>query len=672
MSNADLIDPGDSPSPAPSDAVSGDSETTTDYLGLHQARGNRYYDLYNSGNDLINLVKAVQCYREIIDVLDLFVSPEEEYDRSRKQVQDILVMLLTELYDAEGSKDVLREVATLSQALYESTAVDEPTLSSRANNYANILAQRYSLEGDLDDLTKSIELAELAVAASPDAVRILREPEGTITLQKPHQNIEALNTLASSLCERSLTAGSLEDLNRSIEIMEKLVAAVPHGASSGHRPGWLSNLAASLCRRYEQSDDGGHDDLSRAIHLSLEAVGDTADSDPRRGVLLCGIAHPFAQLGVESGETDAVDEAIKLLAEAQRITADGHPRQIEIGANLAMNMFKRWQMADDSELPTDLYEAAVTLATLTLMLTPDDHPSRPHLHNILGLFQYGSRGRVSDSDAGPHARNTLENLQLALNNPRYTPLYRRVQAGRMILGLCCEMGSWQTAYEAAVVAIGLSPKLTPRALRNADRQRILSADDIIGFGADGAAAALMAGRDGFAALRLLEMGRGLLASSVLELRADLTALRMKHAPLAERFISLRDEIQTTSPRQQRASKEFDDLLDEIRGKPGFGGFLQPPSEEDILEAARDGPLVVLSASEVRGVDAILVESHRVRVLALGGLTVQDLERRAEGLGSLKSLTSPKLLQWLWDVIARPIMDALGFTQPPPGTTLPRI
>src|SRR3569833_2439637 len=144
MSNADLIDPGDSPSPAPSDAVSGDSETTTDYLGLHQARGNRYYDLYNSGNDLINLVKAVQCYREIIDVLDLFVSPEEEYGRSRKQVQDILVMLLTELYDAAVSKNELREVATLSHALYESTAVDEPTLSSRAGGGAGSRARRGS------------------------------------------------------------------------------------------------------------------------------------------------------------------------------------------------------------------------------------------------------------------------------------------------------------------------------------------------------------------------------------------------------------------------------------------------------------------------------------------------------------------------------------------------
>lgn len=111
--------------------------------------------------------------------------------------------------------------------------------------------------------------------------------------------------------------------------------------------------------------------------------------------------------------------------------------------------------------------------------------------------------------------------------------------------------------------------------------------------------------------------------------------------------------------QYGANIKFDNLLNEIRGKPDFENFLGPLRQEDTREAAQDGPLVVLSASEFRGVDAILVRTDGVRVLRFADASMERLEVRSRDLESLE------LLEWLWDAIVKRIMDTPRLIQPPP-------
>lgn len=109
----------------------------------------------------------------------------------------------------------------------------------------------------------------------------------------------------------------------------------------------------------------------------------------------------------------------------------------------------------------------------------------------------------------------------------------------------------------------------------------------------------------------------------------------------------------------RANLKFDELLNVIRDKPDFENFLGRLRQEDIRESVRDGP-VVLSASEFRGVDAILARTDGVRVLRFPEISMKEIEVRFQNLGSLELADS------LWDAIVKRIMDTLGLAQPPPA------
>jgi hypothetical protein len=85
------------------------------------------------------------------------------------------------------------------------------------------------------------------------------------------------------------------------------------------------------------------------------------------------------------------------------------------------------------------------------------------------------------------------------------------------------------------------------------------------------------------ALRLLELGRGVIASLQIEMRGDIAGLKQQYPGLAEEFISLRDELdapmdRTTSPistdntpswesqarRHREADQKFSELITKIR------------------------------------------------------------------------------------------------------------
>ncbi|KAJ4316108.1 hypothetical protein N0V84_008037 [Fusarium piperis] len=585
----------------------------------------------------------------------------DEEDPGGEQARDMLVVILFDLFELYGSRHQLDCAINLARELYELgvTNGDDNRRTQRASNYAKALGHRYWEDGNPEDLHRSITLSEEAVDASPQARSILSRPRGTI-LHNPSFEIHALNTFAGSLEDRFQMAGSLSDLDLSIDIRERLIAAVPWEEWQDSRVEWLLNLAASLQRRYEQDEGDSRGDVDRAVNLSEEALRFASENSPSTSPALCTLANALGGRAGVTQQVNDLDRAIELLRQAQEKTSVNQASSLEIGVNLAMRLFQRYEMTD-SETTTDLDEAT-EITESTLDGTPDNHPVHARLQNFLGLFSYA---RFYQSSSESAAEEALGHFRQALRSPHYTSVFRRVQAGRIMVRLCCDMGRWQEAYEASVETIELIPKLSSRAIRISDRQQLLSAEDVASFGANAAAAALQSGKDGYTALRLLEMGRQSLAASVAELRPDLVALRGENPALAKRILSLRDELQDDTPRQHTASAKFDILLNDIRQKEGFERFLMLPSDKDIHEAAR-GHIIVLTVSTYRGVDAILIERDRVHVLNFNGVTLGDLEEWS------RNLHRPAMLRWLWDSIAKPVLDELRLTRPSRNGCLPRI
>jgi hypothetical protein len=208
---------------------------------------------------------------------------------------------------------------------------------------------------------------------------------------------------------------------------------------------------------------------------------------------------------------------------------------------------------------------------------------------------------------------------------------------------------------------------------------------VVGLASDAAAVAFHAGKGPVVALDLLERGRGVLAASLEEMRTDSSDLQNRYPQLAEQFDRLRNELnlpvtrntlidQNNGPpwmsrgdQRHEAGREFDNLIVEIRKQPGFEDFLDAPSELDMQAAALCGPIVVINVSQYR-CDAILVEQHQIRHLHLPNLNSEQVREMAER-GNLGNF---QVLEWLWDTIANPVLDFLGFKQPPCDNKWPHI
>jgi hypothetical protein len=94
----------------------------------------------------------------------------------------------------------------------------------------------------------------------------------------------------------------------------------------------------------------------------------------------------------------------------------------------------------------------------------------------------------------------------------------------------------------------------------------------------------------------------------------------------------------------------------------------------MMAAANPDPIIVLNVSCHRS-DAFLIEHDRIRVLELPGLTCTGVNERAKELLSFcpsGNFHAASPLEWLWDVAACPILDALSFKEPISNTNRPRL
>lgn len=196
------------------------------------------------------------------------------------------------------------------------------------------------------------------------------------------------------------------------------------------------------------------------------------------------------------------------------------------------------------------------------------------------------------------------------------------------------------------------------------------------------------------ALELLEQGRSVLWSQSLQLRTDLTRLRLADADLAARLEEVRAALdrapgpareteeapgagdwsqQLVANRQRELAREWDELVRRARELPGMGTFLAATPYRRLRQAAAGGPVIVVNIGNHR-CDALIITTEGVRLRPLPGLTAQECSQRANTLlGALKppaSADSPVGLRkqlisvlfatmtWLWDTTCEPVLNDL--------------
>ncbi|KAL6405455.1 TPR Domain containing protein [Ilyonectria robusta] len=369
------------------------------------------------------------------------------------------------------------------------------------------------------------------------------------------------------------------------------------------------------------------------------------------------------------------DTDIQYLQEAVDITPEDHSdragRLFSLGSGYR-DRFLRKGLEEDLRIAIRHLQQAVDT-------TPEDHSDRAsRLHRLGSGYQDRSRRKGSEEDL----RIAIQLYEDALHHPSSAILHR-LRPGRSLLTMRIEAKRCSSAYEAASTAVSLIALLAPRSLGTSDKQHLLT--EVSGLASDAAAIALMAGKTPYEAMRLLELGRGVIAGSLNEMRADISDLLQKHPQLAEEYIKLRDQVNapTRQVNQLRlptvaapqvsqrydAGQKLERTIQAIRSLPGFDRFLMAPSEDQFKAAATSGPIVVINVSNHR-CDALIIKELELKSVPLPHLSNSDIQTRAKALANPDS-PDTQLLEWLWDTIAKPVLDALGFTQTPDGC-LPRV
>ncbi|KAH8807441.1 CHAT domain-containing protein [Xylogone sp. PMI_703] len=164
-----------------------------------------------------------------------------------------------------------------------------------------------------------------------------------------------------------------------------------------------------------------------------------------------------------------------------------------------------------------------------------------------------------------------------------------------------------------------------------------------------ASISLDAGESSEDALQMLELGRGVISSLLMDMRGDISHLKQHRPALAERF-------QSEAARRFEAEGELEELLEEIRAQPGFSRFHLPPTTDDFIAAANPDPIVVINLNDFCG--AFIISRGQIRVLKLPVLVRNEVKEQVKLLQSSPPTTS--LLEWLWDVICHPVLENLGF------------
>jgi CHAT domain len=124
-----------------------------------------------------------------------------------------------------------------------------------------------------------------------------------------------------------------------------------------------------------------------------------------------------------------------------------------------------------------------------------------------------------------------------------------------------------------------------------------------------------------------------------------------------------------------AAREWDRLLAQVWAHPGIAGESGPLRASDIRAQAAFGPLVLVNVSELWS-GALIVTAGGIDALDLPALTPAAVRARighftaaqaaARALAGHADRAIAGTLAWLWDCVAGPVLDHLGYWERPGG------
>jgi tetratricopeptide (TPR) repeat protein len=605
----------------------------------------------------------------------LHLIPADHFRRPRLQAN--LAAGLKLLSSRTGEMGALNEAVELGRAAIAAVDPVDPSLVLMTSNLSVVLQALYLRSGDDEALAEALKHSRAAVVACPEG----------------HPNRAAyLSNLSTCLMVMSRSTGGIETVTEAVTVGREAVELTPIGLPD--RPDRLSNLASALLMLAERTENRAT--LADAVRTEREAIELTPANHPNRASRLSNLAAAVLAEYGETGELGSLHETVAVARASLDATAADDPERCRHLSTLGVCLRSLSAHTGDLSALTE----AVRLGREAFHAADPADPGLGEYANSLGAALQELFDSTGDSVLLAEARTVYG----AAANSASIPTVERVAGNRGVAWAAMTAGDAAGALTACEKAVALLPQIAPRRLARSDREH--SIGGLAGLAAEAASAAVAADRPA-RAIELLEQARGILLAQAIEARSDLTLLR-DHAPaLATELERLRDSLDaidhtgsqllisvemalnagSASPTgKQRAealrrnaeqrrldSEAWEQLLVQIRGLPGFEGFMRPPPITELQQAAAEGPIVLVNVSRYRS-DAVLLTGlpdQPIRSVPLPRLTrgqvIKQINRlaaartAAQGLAGLVrgNAEAHAVLAWLWDEVTAVVLDNLG-------------
>ncbi|KAG2134106.1 CHAT domain-containing protein [Suillus clintonianus] len=573
-----------------------------------------------------------------------------------------LADVLSTRFRHRGNDQDLDDAVMLHRDALALRPVGHPGWSMSLNNLATVLSTRFEHRGNDQDLDDAVMLHRDALALRP-----VGHPDRSMSL----------NNLANVLSTRFHHRGNDQDLDDAVMLHRDALALHPVGHPD--RSSSLNNLANVLSTRLGHR--GNDQDLDDAVKLHREALALHPVGHPDRSSSLNNLAHVLYTRFQHRGNDQDLDDAVMLHRDALALRPVGHPARPDTLNNLGGMLCTRFKRRRDRE---DLHESQENLRCALTLLTQHD-PRLLTVHGSLAIVymmfhQSGLNGTGEHIDSSAAAMHHLQ----AAANVVSGGLLPRLRASLRWVNKAHEH-SHATELEAYATSMQLLDTYMSATASVSSRHDVMK-DFPSTLAVDAASCALRSGNM-CRAVELLEQGRTIIWTQMTRLRTPLDGLQ----DLGDHAVSLmkkfrhfssllnapptnhpegtpRVNVEAEASRYRRLVEDWNRVVEEIRDIEGFSRFLLPPLFSDLQDAARDGPIVVLVASE-SSCDAIIIPHKqppisielRISLEKLQHLVVK-LQRASQPQATPKPLM--KALTELWDDVVRPVVDNLGGFAPP--------
>ncbi|KDR66276.1 hypothetical protein GALMADRAFT_148025 [Galerina marginata CBS 339.88] len=634
--------------------------------GSHHARFHRI-------GDMTDLAKAVVFQQESINL-----TPIGHVERPRRLSN--LGSLYEVRFERTGRFADISEAIASHQKAVDLTPSGNAELPRRLAGLGSAYDNRFNHTKDLRDISEAISYLQNAVLLTPDSDIALPQ---------------RLSNLGASYRARFERTSDVADVSEAIAYQQQAVDRTPTGHAS--LPSFLNNVGISYQARFEYSGDAL--DISAAILHFQKSTQLTPDGDANLPDRLANLANAYQTHFNLTGDLTEINEAIASHQKAIDLTPKDDDIMPVRLSNIGVAYQARFGHTEDL---TDIAKA-ISSQQKALDLSLQGHSRLPIILGNLGL-SYGSRFEYTrDEKDGLAAAN---NHRLAATYPTGIPSIKLIAARRWAeTAHKVDPSQVLTAYATAInlmsLVVGLDQTIQKRHTNLPDISDVSSS----------AAAAAFELDELSAAVELLEEGRCLVWNQLNNLRTPFDALRAYDPALADVLLKVSSALEFAGSRLDtgrpapgtglaqkmklqdqvsihiKLAQEWERLLAKVREIPNFQDFLRPPTCSTMMQRLPKSGIVVLINIHRQRCDALGLVAGKDKPIAIrlpdfsygkaemlrsdlqahlraSGVRVRGARPSTRGMRFEQKSGIRAILAQLWVQVVKPILDALGYSEPP--------